>query len=432
MKIFIKNMLKNINEHYVYILIFFVFIGVNFLKFNINGINMNIGRILMLLTGLAILIIVIKNKNIKIVFTNNKFIKWSLIFFIIWSVYSLISIVMCKDINMFLINNFFLVAGTMSIFYLIYAIKEEKQITIIYRIIEVVMFINCLYTLYLKYKNIGQFGGFYYNNNDMATVLLLAIPVEIYLIYFCKKNFFMILRVAILLLYLITFMLLDSRANVIGLLIEIIVYFIGFIIIKKEKILKSKLLKYGLITCSIVILFVGCNIAVKEIGKISFKPNYTNLNSNNVRINLILNGLEFYKTSPFIGLGAGNLDYYLANNAIYPTNGITKMHNLYLEILVTYGIFIFIAYLIFYFGMCFKLLKAWLNSKINIGNKINILTLLVFWTNFAFSCISSSSNFSKEWLWVLIGITLASIKIIDNINLKIIKNVKHTRRKNEI
>lgn len=418
MKVFMRNLLNNINEYYVYMLTFFIFMGVNFLKFNIYGINMNVGRILMLLTGLAILIIIIKNKNIKIFFTNNKFIKYSLIFFIVWSIYSLCTIIICKDINMFLINNFFLIVGTMTIFYLIYVIKEKKQITVIYKIIEIVMIINCIYGLYLKCNNIGQFGGFYYNKNDLATVLLIAIPVEIYLLYHSKKKFYLILRIAILLLYFVTFMLLDSRANLIGLLIELIVYFIGFLIIKKEKISKSLLMKGCLIFCLVIILFVGCTIAINEIGKISFKPNYTNLNSNNVRINLILNGLEFFKSSPIIGLGAGNLDYYLATDAIYPTNGITKMHNLYMEILVTYGIFVFVAYLIFYCGMCFKLLKVWSNSKITIDNKINILTLLVFWTNFAFSCISSSSNFSKEWIWVLIGITLASIKIIDNIKLK--------------
>lgn len=418
MKVYTKKLIDNLKKYYPYVLIFIVFMGVNFLKFDIQGVNMNVGRVLMLLTGIALLVITIKNKSIKILFTENKMIKYSLLFLTIWCIYSVCTIVKSKDMNMFIINNFFLVAGTMTIFYLTFVIKKEEQIRNIFRLIEIAMIINCLYTFYLHYQNAGQFGGYYYNNNDMATVLLLAIPIEIYLLYFSRSALSLILRVATLILYFITFMLLDSRACEIGLLIEAVIYLIAIIIIKRKAIFKYKLAKVALVVITIVTLVLGSKIVIDEVGTVSFEPNYTYLTSNTIRVNLILNGLEFLKENPLTGIGAGNIDYYLENEALYPTRNITKMHNFYLEILVAYGIIIFVGYLIFYGAICIKLLRQWARLRLKVANKMSALTLLVFWGSFSFSCISSSSNLSKEWIWLLIGITLATIKMKDDCGAK--------------
>ena len=291
MKVYTKKLIDNVKKCYPYILFFIVFMGVNFLKFDIQGINMNVSRVLMLLTCVALFAIIIKNKSIKILFTENKMIKYSLLFFTIWCIYSVCTILKSKDMNMFVINNFFLVAGTMTIFYLTFTIKKEEQIRNMFRLIEIAMIINCLYTFYLHYQNAGQFGGYYYNNNDMATVLLLAIPIEIYLLYFSRSALSLILRVATLILYFITFMLLDSRACEIGLLIEAVIYLIAIIIIKRKAIFKYKLAKVALVVITIVTLVLGSKIVIDEVGTVSFEPNYTYLTSNTIRVNLILNGL---------------------------------------------------------------------------------------------------------------------------------------------
>lgn len=418
MKVNTKKLIDNVKKYYPYILFFIVFMGVNFLKFDIQGINMNVSRVLMLLTCVALFAIIIKNKSIKILFTENKMIKYSLLFFTIWCIYSVCTILKSKDMNMFVINNFFLVAGTMTIFYLTFTIKKEEQIRNMFRLIEIAMIINCLYTFYLHYQNAGQFGGYYYNNNDMATVLLLAIPIEIYLLYYSKNILSLVSRTAILILYFITFMQLDSRACEIGLIIEVIIYFIAIIIIKRRIIFKHKLAKIGLAISTVIILTLGTKVALEEIGKISFEPNYTYLTSNTIRVNLILNGFEFLKENPLTGIGAGNIDYYLENEALYPTRNITKMHNFYLEILVAYGAIIFAGFLIFYGAICIKLLRQWTTLRIKVANKMSALTLLVFWGSFSVSCISSSSNLSKEWIWLVIGITLATIKMKDNYKAK--------------
>ncbi|MNU81078.1 Teichuronic acid biosynthesis protein TuaE [compost metagenome] len=66
------------------------------------------------------------------------------------------------------------------------------------------------------------------------------------------------------------------------------------------------------------------------------------LNSNSVRKNLLLNGLDYLKRSNYMGLGAGG---FQASNVLklnkYPDNGVVGAHNFIIEILSQYGIFIF-------------------------------------------------------------------------------------------
>ena len=46
-----------------------------------------------------------------------------------------------------------------------------------------------------------------------------------------------------------------------------------------------------------------------------------------------------------IGFGVGNAEYYMANFAKYYTAGIINPHNWWLEILVDYGILVFVGYI---------------------------------------------------------------------------------------
>lgn len=66
------------------------------------------------------------------------------------------------------------------------------------------------------------------------------------------------------------------------------------------------------------------------------------LNSNSVRKNLLLNGLDYLRKSHYMGLGAGG---FQASNVMklnkYPDNGVVGAHNFIIEILSQYGVFIF-------------------------------------------------------------------------------------------
>jgi len=65
-------------------------------------------------------------------------------------------------------------------------------------------------------------------------------------------------------------------------------------------------------------------------------------------MNLIRNGLVFLSSTFGFGVGAGNIEYWMEHNPVYNTSSITNMHNWWIEILVAYGVIIFILYIVFF------------------------------------------------------------------------------------
>ena len=116
---------------YIYFMLFSIFMGGAFLKFNFWGINFNLSRILMIVNSLFTLIIMIKSIIVKekILNLNSKYTKFCVLFFIIWSIYSILSFYKSYDIKMYFVTNFFICVGTLNIlFFLKFVnIKELKD-----------------------------------------------------------------------------------------------------------------------------------------------------------------------------------------------------------------------------------------------------------------------------------------------------------------
>ena len=183
---------QNLLHIFTYILIFAVFMGSSFFKFTLFGVNFNFSRTIMLVMAIVFLANTIikacyhKRYSIKV---KDKSFKYCIVFFIIWSIYSALSIYKVLDFEMYLITNFFVCIGTICILFFVNHIDIEENKNIIFNMIIIPVFINCLYYLYLYYIKDIDLGGFYYNINDLATVLTLAIPISLYQI-FHKNNLF--------------------------------------------------------------------------------------------------------------------------------------------------------------------------------------------------------------------------------------------------
>ncbi|MGO4936261.1 O-antigen ligase family protein [Fundicoccus sp. Sow4_H7] len=63
-----------------------------------------------------------------------------------------------------------------------------------------------------------------------------------------------------------------------------------------------------------------------------------------IRLNLIKNGWNHLKLSRFMGVGAGNTEYYMAHYNFHNTAGYTVMHNWWMGMLVEYGLPFFLLY----------------------------------------------------------------------------------------
>ena len=103
------------------------------------------------------------------------------------------------------------------------------------------------------------------------------------------------------------------------------------------------------------------------------------------------NGFEYLKMTKYVGVGAGNILYYLQNVRLKPTYGIFSMHNWWLEILVTYGVFCFSIYTFYYLSI--------IRKAINLKNK----WIVAWFVSFIFASISSSNIFTTSWVWIFLA-----------------------------
>jgi teichuronic acid biosynthesis protein TuaE len=125
-----------------------------------------------------------------------------------------------------------------------------------------------------------------------------------------------------------------------------------------------------------------------------------------VRINLIKNGLFFLISTLGFGVGAGNIEYWMSHKAMYNTGGVLNIHNWWLEILVGYGVVIFIMYIVFYFKLFRSFYRKFKYSRSKVDMSMS-LGIMCFMIGYVIGSISSSSNISSEWLWVFWGIAIA-------------------------
>lgn len=387
-----------------YMLIFCIFMGSNFLKFNIFDTNLNAARIMMVIVSIVYVLGLIKKTNMNI---NNKSVKWCIVFFIVWSIWSVISIYKSLDIKMYLIMNFYICIGTVNILFFIKYIDLEKHKVNIFNIIIISVFINCLYYIFLYFIMKKDVGGLYYNPNDLATILTLAIPIIIYMIFYEKKIIDKIIYGIILSVYIFTFANIMSRGCVLGVVFAVISMTILVIVKNRKKLLHNKKVIILLIVISLVSIIIGRYVWIHYVGKIDLSPIENAKTSNEVRVNLIYNGIHFLRSNCnwLLGIGAGNNIYYLQNYSVYTTHEIYNFHNFWMDLIVEYGALIFIGFIVTYLTICKELYKK---SENNFFKNINTV-FLFFLLSFMVSSISSSSIITREWLWLTFAIIISYI-----------------------
>ena len=409
-KEFVKTLKeKNKIEIFTYVLIFVTFMGSKFLRTSIFGININLARCLLIILALIFCIDVIRNWRFNIK-CQNKTIKYILSFFIIWSIFSLVSIYKNEDLMFYIVVNFYICIGTISIMFFNRFININKNLINYFYIIESACLINCLYYLYLYFVFHDNIGGFYHNSNDLATVLILAIEIAIYLLIKSKNWRNLLTQFVILLIFIFSFINIMSRGCILGVLVAICISLVLFVIKNNKTIFKNKKRILGFVIFLIVCIFLGFSFYKKYVGDISIKPVDNAVRSNDVRVNLIYNGIYFLQKDYnfFTGIGTGNTIVYLRERSIYSIHKIYSFHNMWLELLVEYGVFIFCGFSLFYILVLNKLYRM-----SNIRYSYQNLIFLFFFMSFALSSISSSTILTREWVWILFAITIAFINVKD-------------------
>jgi len=364
-------------------------------------------------------------------------IKWYLIFLCFWLGYAVLSLAWAISKEAAVKNIIFLFMGFSVIFLSTYYFRAKKDLQILYNIwlyvfgfLIIIGFWEYLTGYHLPVS--GFFGetrtrfmfmptGVFRNSNDYAAFLALSIPFGIGIIRYGRKKYLRLYGLcgALGAFYLIVAT--GSRANVIAVLFEL--FFIFMFLLN----LRRKLKLVITVAICIVLLFMFLPGPLQGFfsqitGELNSVVSQTKqmTGSVGVRMNLVRNGLLFLYSTVGFGVGAGNSEYYMANFAHYNTAGILNPHNWWLEILINYGIFIFIGYVIFYIEIIRNLWKIYRRKQTR-EEKMICEALLVSLVGFFFSSISSSSIMAFKPQWLLFAFSLTYLNYFRNREEKIYK-----------
>lgn len=400
--------------------IFLSSLGISFFSIKLGSIALDNSKFafLILLIGITIKCLTSKHAVLKI---KKGFCGHIQIFMFVWFSYSLINIFFVKEIYEYLANIIALFEGLVAtmafctffdeIEDIIASMKAFVLAGIIHNIIGWKEYItgnyrfvneNMVYAFRRTRNPVSSFG----NCNDFATFMFFVFFITIALALLSKEKIIKILYSGIAISSLLMIIFSGSRANMLA-------TFITTLILIMYMILKSggKRGEKYLLVATLTILFglvLGLYNGLQYVILDFFNDSGT-ISSNSERIKLILNGGYFLRDSFGLGIGAGSIDYWLQNFAKYPVT-VHKLHNWFLEILVSYGIFIFVGYV---WSYC-KLIKRNMDIACKIKNDKEKWTSLCFGIlliGYILASISDGSNFLHIWLWCFWGVAIAKCNI---------------------
>lgn len=402
----------------VYLSIIASMVGTSVISIDMGVFQLSLFRGLILLLSLVMIVeILIKNKKISI--NVKKANNYSTNFMFVWFVYAFFTLAWAKDYIGWIKAVFFIGLGFLAIKIYSKYFKNSKDIIRSFRVIlPIIIFHNVLgwYELitgqylflseerlvrYLRYNYpVSTFG----NTNDYAVFLMFSF----FVLYIClmnsKRNITKLVYIVSMISTVVLLLSTGARAALLGFIIGVII--IVFYSIQRKQ---TRRMLISLLVAFIFVTIFNPQIILSFFTNIesALDFNFTNQsNSEFVRINLIKNGISFLISTFGFGTGAGNIEYWMANYGVYNTGRVLNIHNWWMEILVGYGVVIFILYLVFYFKL-FLSMKHKFRTSTNKQDLTISLGIMSIMSGYIIASIGSSSNMIAEWLWVFWAIVIA-------------------------
>jgi teichuronic acid biosynthesis protein TuaE len=411
---------------YTFFAILACVLGVNF-SIQLGGIQLSLYR-LMLLVSFLFLLLPAYNR-IKLMDHENGILFIQFLFF--WFCYSLIAGFWVVDYLSWMKNIIFLGSGL--VFSLI-IIANIDSLEAFQKAMKIVVYVSMAMSILAFYESIT--GNYFFLNEDylewyseyslLSKVTMFREPITVFgnpnnyalflFFSFCFTLYLLLiesnlwLKILYVLFLLTTIFLIAislSRSALLGVLIVsfftlIMAFFRGSDSVRR-------------LTFYILLVLVGIGIQVV----VSYAYFFDGLlmlefdtegSSDSIRRGLLVNGFDILKSTFFIGTGLGNVEHYMAMKRSFELGGIVNLHNWWMEILVSSGVVVFIAYVALYL---YNTVFLWKRIQITNGPKL-------FWLNcvftglsigFIISSIGPSSLIGCEWLWPLMALTFKATSI---------------------
>ncbi len=351
-------------------------------------------------------------------------VRWSLIFLGLWLTYAFLSLGWAVSKIDVIRTWIFLFFGISLIVFTIHYTQNEKDFQLLYAFWLIMHLLLCVQGLYehatgLHLPSSKLFEdprvwllqiptSVFHNPNDFATFLSISAPFAISLYRYGRGLASKITGGIIVTSSFYLIVVTGSRANILAFLIGLF-----FILIFLTNI-------SGKFKSVISIIFIGLLLSQilgqeffpkinEELGSLVITSNL-DYGSVAVRKNLIKNSLVFLYNTLGFGVGSGNAEYWMEHFQVFATYGITNPHNWWVEILVNYGILVFIGYIIMYFSIMKDLWEIHRKTNARII-KMTSEALLVSCIIFSLAIVSSSSIMTFRPQWYLFALALAFLNI---------------------
>jgi hypothetical protein len=294
----------------------------------------------------------------------------------------------------------------------------------------------------------NRFVGIYTNSNLAGFVSVISIFIYDCVYYEFNNNMKKLTKVylnLILILNMLTLFLSDSNASFVFLTVYFTVRIFCNNFFKYKSLKEAKILREALFLSVCVILMISVSILIRAVFqqtlsyflncvyKTSVRENISldeifqenslptspaaepikigrgNHDIGSGRITLFKQGMELFKMHPIMGIGRANLMRY---GRIYIDGGLIfpDLHNSYLTILVSYGTFGFLFFVIFCASVIFRLCKSLVNARrryeFNIFSKFFSAVISYFSYAVFEKAILSEITFMVIFFWMILGYTM--------------------------
>ncbi|RAL24544.1 O-antigen ligase family protein [Thermoflavimicrobium daqui] len=432
-----------------YVMMAFALLGPTFGVKLLPNFNLMFFRIAFFVLLIALIVRFISTKQLEA--SHLKPIRWPIAFFAFWLLYAAISLIWVINLKFGIRYLFFLAMMIPFCIAFPYFAHSQKQLR---RTFVVGFAVFCIMVLFGFFESITYFHlpssryymsdsasvtSFFRNQNDFATYITLAFPFLATAMYALKLSRKMKICLYILIVIALYCLLATgSRSNTFfALPLILIIWLLALpFTVQKEKLTKKYIFKGIAVILSVVLLvsllsqvllaqngrdklastfgifkdLKGGTMNIHELDEVE-KGEGTGGQSITVRKYLLLYGLDFLQKSHFLGVGAGNVEAHMKGK-----KGVNKVniHNWWAEVLVNFGVIVFVLYMSVYLWL---LVKLWNLSRIKKAPHVSsfvrwsALSSLLALIGFSFGGIAPSSCIHFTPMWSVIGIALAVVAI---------------------
>lgn len=376
-------------------------------------------KILIIIYLFIIIIIALGLNKLKYMKTKTNIFTFKV--FLIWSIYGVLSLLWCSNLGLAIKNIYYIFIALILMLGCMGNFKNYDELNKLNKILKIMIFMvmvigiwesstgNHLFLSAANHASKPEYRftptGFQVNTNDYATLLTIYIPII--LISFNKNKNYLI-DILLIGMYIYLLLMTNSRANQIAFIIGILTCFLLMNTRKKLKYVSIALISV------IIIFMVNPDCFLEKFNQIEYNiKSDIGTNSDKTRINLIKNGFLMLEDTYLLGVGAGNIEANMLDYSSYNYVGnIKNMHNFWMEILVNYGIVIFIIFISWYYTVIRKLFMAYKDPNLNKYKRMTSL-MIISMVMFVISSMSPSSIMSGVYIWIYFGYILTFINIYE-------------------